>query len=199
MISRRFLPLFAALFLLLFAIDLPLSEYINAHSTKTLRTVCRTTSYFIAPLFHLLLWPALLLLFWKKKKIRDALLLLSFNVLAVNTLVTFFKVVIGRPRPKLYYAEGIYLPSLFSLSGNYHSFPSRHTATIAAVIGFFCMRYPKQAPYLATATFLFTLARAGLNSHFLSDIAAGMLLGLSLAAITHYLYNLFFLEKHHES
>ena len=198
--NLRFLLLFfALLFSVSLAIDLPLAIHINAHSSNELRTICRSVSFFIAPLLHLVLWPLLTLVFWKRKTIRENLVLLTFNVLATNTLVTFLKFVVGRPRPKLFYAEGIYSPAFFSLSGNFQSFPSRHAATIAVVTGFFAMRYPKIAPLLISATLVTTLARVGLNSHFLSDIVAGNLLGFSVAVIVEWVFRQFFKERVHES
>ncbi|GAB5411726.1 MAG: hypothetical protein ChlgKO_08400 [Chlamydiales bacterium] len=198
--NLRFLLLFfALLFCVSLAVDLPLAIHINTHSCKELRTVCRSVSFFIAPLLHLVLWPLLTLVFWKRKAIRENLILLTFNVLATNTLVTFLKFVVGRPRPKFFYLDGIYSPTFFSLSGNFQSFPSRHAATIAVVAGFFAMRYPKSAPLLISATLLTTLARVGLNSHFLSDIVAGNLLGFSVAVMVGWVFKQFFKEKIHES
>jgi len=196
---RFILLVFVLLFCTALVIDLPLAKHINACPCKEVRTICRSISFFIAPLLHLVLWPLLTLCFWKKKEIRENLLLLTFNVLATNTLVTFLKFVIGRPRPKLFYAEGIYSPTFFSLSGNFHSFPSRHAATIAVVVGFFSLRYPKLAPLLISATLAATFARVGLNSHFISDIVAGNLLGLSIAVIVDWIFKQFFKEKIHES
>lgn len=196
---RFYLFAFALLFCASLAIDLPLANYINIFSSKELRTICRSISFFIAPLLHLVLWPFLTLCFWKRKEVREHLLLLTFNVFATNTLVTFLKFVVGRPRPKLFYAEGIYSPSLFSLSGNFHSFPSRHAATIAVVVGFFALRYPKLAPLFITGTLFVTLARVGLNSHFVSDIVAGNLLGFSVAVMISWIFTQFFKERVHET
>ncbi|MDX8431640.1 MAG: phosphatase PAP2 family protein [Candidatus Algichlamydia australiensis] len=196
---RKSLFLFSLLFLGTILIDLPLSEWIDQNSTKILRSSCRSISFLISPLLHLVLWPLLLFTLWKIKSVRNSLLLINFNILATNTLVTFLKYIIGRPRPKLFCSEGIYFPSFFCLDSNFQSFPSRHAATIATLFGFFAMRYPKQVPYLIGTLFFTTMVRVGLNSHFLSDVVAGNILGFSVAVVAHWLYTQFFLEKIHET
>lgn len=178
--NRSYVFLLLALVILTYLfVDESLANYVQMHSTKLLRTVARLTSLTIAPLLHLLLWPLLFLaavaFFPSKKK---ALFRLGLNVFCVNGSVAIMKVFFGRARPGLLLRKGIYGFHFFSLNNDYQSFPSRHTATIMALfIGIAALK--GQKPYLwLMLAFTLSLSRLLTNSHFLSDILAGLLIAL---------------------
>jgi len=89
-----------------------------------------------------------------------------------------FKHLVGRPRPRLW-EKGIYHfgPSLAS---GLDSFPSGHTASIAAVAMVFSLFYPKGAPVLMPAALFVAVSRVIGGSHFPLDIIGGVFLGLAV-------------------
>ncbi len=63
------------------------------------------------------------------------------------------------------------------------SFPSGHSATAAAGALTLSMLYPPFAPPLVAAAFLVVLSRVYLGVHFPVDVLAGVLIGISTAAV----------------
>jgi len=187
MSSKLKLILILALLLVLsfIWIDHPLTLFLKEHSTKTLRDICRFLSFLIAPLLHLILWPALFLLAaLKRSKWQKKLWHLSINLFVINAAITILKIAVGRPRPKLFYANGISHLTLFSLDSNFHSFPSRHTATIFIVALFFAKLAPSKTWVFLLTALICSLSRIPLNSHYLSDVIGGMLLAMIVAPFT---------------
>jgi len=100
-----------------------------------------------------------------------ALFALTTSHLAVQVL----KRAVARPRPCD--ASGrplatIDLPDAFS-------FPSGHAAAATAVSGTVALAHPLLAPLLVPAAALIALSRVSLRVHHVSDVVAGMLLGLA--------------------
>ncbi len=66
-----------------------------------------------------------------------------------------------------------------------HSFPSGHAARSAVLATFIVLAGPAWlAPILVLWAPLMSLARVAMGVHFLSDIAAGMVLGLAVGAVS---------------
>ncbi|HLQ60019.1 MAG TPA: phosphatase PAP2 family protein [Gemmatimonadales bacterium] len=59
------------------------------------------------------------------------------------------------------------------------SFPSGHAAAATAVSGTVTLAHPLLAPLLVPAAALIALSRVSLRVHHVSDVVAGMLLGLA--------------------
>jgi len=98
-----------------------------------------------------------------------------FALTSSHLLVQLLKRVVARPRPCD--ANGqplalIDLPDPFS-------FPSGHAAAACAVTGTIAIAHPLLAPVLLPVAALISASRVTLKVHHLSDVVAGVLLGLA--------------------
>jgi len=98
-----------------------------------------------------------------------------FALTSSHLLVQLLKRVLARPRPCD--ANGqplalIDLPDPFS-------FPSGHAAAACAVTGTIAIAHPLLAPVLLPIAALISASRVTLKVHHLSDVVAGVLLGLA--------------------
>lgn len=106
-------------------------------------------------------------------------------------LVRILKIILGRARPG-YGSEFTF----FSFAFRYNSFPSGHSAD-AFVSGVFLYYLLKSSKYSACRflpliyAFLIAISRVFISSHYPSDVAAGMLIGILGAW--------FFISRLHES
>ena len=104
-------------------------------------------------------------------------------------VVRCMKIIFGRGRPK-YGGEFTF----FSLDSHYNSFPSGHSADafVSGVFLYYLLRYSKYSKYrflpFVYALFI-AFSRVAVSAHYLSDVVAGMAIGL-LGAY-------FFLSQHH--
>jgi undecaprenyl-diphosphatase len=126
-------------------------------------------TFFGNPLFWLLVVSAV---YWqgREKEAFYIALLTLLSAAVVGALKLFF----ARPRPS---------PEVFKrLATDYYtpfSFPSGHAAIIAAYWGYAAERIKKtQAALLFVAVLLVGLSRIYLGVHFLSDVAAGIIIGI---------------------
>jgi membrane-associated phospholipid phosphatase len=93
-------------------------------------------------------------------------------------LVRILKIVVGRARP----GHGIEF-KFFSFAFRYNSFPSGHSAD-AFVSGVFLFYLLKNSKYSACRylpliyAFLIAISRVFISSHYPSDVAAGMMIGM---------------------
>jgi len=91
------------------------------------------------------------------------------------------KHLIGRPRPKFMHAGTVEL-SPVSGSG-WDSFPSGHAAASFAVATVFAIRFPKARWMILAAAGTIAVSRTLRGSHFLTDIAAGAVIGYLVGSI----------------
>jgi len=132
----------------------------------------------------LLLYPAALvaLLFLptrasRRKGFREAVALFALAGLAGQV----FKFLIGRPRPGM----GLEAWDLnaFSLSSDFHSFPSGHTVTAFSVALVLCYYFPRYRSWWIGLALFISIGRLVGQSHFLTDIAAGILISCFAAEL----------------
>ena len=93
-------------------------------------------------------------------------------------LVRLFKVLVGRPRPRLW-EDGIFSLGPTFESG-FDSFPSGHTTTIMAVALVLSWHFPRGAPFFMSAAALVAASRLMSGSHFPLDVLGGLALGLTV-------------------
>ncbi len=113
---------------------------------------------------------------------RDSL----YALLLSGALVQILKAVFERPRPSHtagYVLHAIHHPSFFDLTGRFNSFPSGHTGAAFAMAAVLGARYPRLRLPFYTVAALIALARIGLGSHYPSDIAGGIILGLAVGRL----------------
>jgi undecaprenyl-diphosphatase len=99
---------------------------------------------------------------------------LVFSLVAVRLL----KVVLGRGRPG--YDPGF---TFFETSFNYNAFPSGHSADafVSGVFLFYLLKHSKYAGYRFLPliyAFIIAVSRVFVSSHYPSDVAAGMAIGI---------------------
>jgi membrane-associated phospholipid phosphatase len=84
----------------------------------------------------------------------------------------------GRPRPRLALPPGEYFGPTFQ--SDLLSFPSGHATTSFAVAAALSVWYPRSAWVFYLLAALISLGRVVGDSHYLSDVMAGALLGLAV-------------------
>lgn len=94
------------------------------------------------------------------------------TALVVETL----KIGLGRARPYVPGEHGRFTGP--SLSGQYHSMPSGHSANAFAMATVLAHRYPEQASLLYGLALVIGLSRIQLGVHWPSDVIAGAAIGL---------------------
>src|SRR3990172_13157368 len=99
-----------------------------------------------------------------------------YAVVAAGILVQAIKHLIGRPRPEVMEAMGISLGPSFA--SGFDSFPSGHATSAFAFASVLTTFYPKARYPLYAYSILVSFSRIYLDSHFFSDIFAGIILGL---------------------
>lgn len=115
-------------------------------------------------------------------------LFLLVAVLATGLLVQGAKVVAGRLRPKALVDDGLYGFTWFDFGYETASFPSGHTATIAALAAAMWVLVPRWRDLWVLPVMAMGAARLLGGSHFLSDVIAGAFVG---GATTYLVYRAF--------
>lgn len=125
--------------------------------------------------------PCLVLLIaglWMKKgpKMEEAGRKGLYSIATAGITVQIVKYLVGRPRPRVMDAVGLTLGP--SLAGGFDSFPSGHAASAFAFASTLSFFYPKWRFPLYTYAALVSISRIYIDAHFLSDVFAGIFLGL---------------------
>jgi lipid A 4'-phosphatase len=94
-------------------------------------------------------------------------------VAAAGIGADLIKIVCGRTRPKLLFAHGIDAFTGFSLRPDHWSFPSGHTATIAAFATALWCVWPRHVLFYILLVAIVALSRLVLDQHYLSDTIMG--------------------------
>jgi len=127
--------------------------------------------------------PAAFLFVVPKSDYTETALMYAGSSLLAFGAASLFKAVVPRDRPYMYFDNP---PAQAATEGD-ESFPSRHSAIAFSAAAFnstlFALRYPN-SPYrvpVTLASYALALAtatlRVGSGNHFLSDVAAGALIG----------------------
>ena len=121
------------------------------------------------------------------KKTRRLGILLAIALIVAAVLANLvIKPIVARPRPYEVLPE---LPMLIEPPGGF-SFPSGHTISAfaaATALWFWTWKAALPATLLAA---LIAFSRLYLSCHFVTDVAAGILLGISIALLTVLVYQL---------
>jgi membrane-associated phospholipid phosphatase len=98
---------------------------------------------------------------------------------AVCVTEFLLKPIFGRTLPPQYLQDGIYAFHWFSQNTFATSFPSGHSAQIAAIAAVFWVEQPRSRILCVIAVGCVSIALILAEKHFLSDIIAGSFVGLS--------------------
>lgn len=129
------------------------------------------------------LTPIAFLVGWRR--LSQRLLFLLVSVLATGLVVQFIKIVAGRHRPKSLVDDGLYGFSWFNFGYETASFPSGHTATMAAVAAAMWIMVPKWRDLWLLPVLAVAASRILLGSHYLSDVIAGAYVGAATAFVVY--------------
>jgi membrane-associated phospholipid phosphatase len=91
------------------------------------------------------------------------------------------KIIFGRARPYLWLAGDNSGFGFFRYGAKFASFPSGHTTTSVAAALAFSTILPRGKPVFLVAALLIAISRMVLESHYLSDVIAGAVLGGTVA------------------
>jgi membrane-associated phospholipid phosphatase len=104
-------------------------------------------------------------------------------------LIRLIKIGCGRPRPHFATVHDA-LCQAPSLAHAFNSFPSSHAVNVAvgAMFVFLLLRSRVAALFALTATLFMALARIAIGEHYLSDVLAGLALGVAIAGFVMRVY-----------
>lgn len=106
-----------------------------------------------------------------------------FAMVAVTGLVAdLLKILIGRPRPALFFRDGESAFTGLAFHADHWSLPSGHSTTAAAVATALVCLWPRHVVAYALVALLVMASRVELGEHYLSDAIAGGWLGIALTA-----------------
>ena len=129
---------------------------------------------------------SLLFFLWyrNKNKLFAKKALFIFASIAISgIIVDILKILIARPRPKIYFSEHLYMPEFFKFKAAFWSMPSGHSATAFALGVGLGLLYPKKKYLFWFLAALVALSRVVLTQHFLSDVLVGGMIGAVTAVV----------------
>ena len=111
------------------------------------------------------------------------------QVFGTLLLAEAIKIGCGRPRPHVASTHDVLCPAP-SLVHAFNSFPSEHAADVAvgAMFVLLLLRSRVAALLALTAALIMALARIATGQHYLSDVLAGLALGVTVAGIVMHVY-----------
>ena len=108
--------------------------------------------------------------------------LFIFVVVAASGIATdVVKVICGRARPKLLFADNVYGFTWGATQADYWSFPSGHATTAAALATVLFLLWPRGLPLYVVAALLVMASRIVLDAHYTTDVIAGAAIGVAAA------------------
>lgn len=114
------------------------------------------------------------------------LMKILFPPLLCLLVVTVLRFTIDKPRP--YMAEGAGItPLITKKKGDNQSFPSRHIASATVIATTFLPFFPAISITFYCFALLLTYVRFSLGLHYISDLAAGGVLGVVLGLVVYIL------------
>ena len=122
---------------------------------------------------------ALLYLLYRNKRpdIAKKSLYIFLSVLISGILAVIPKILIGRPRPKIFFKEGLYEPQWLEFKSSFWSMPSGHATTAFAVGVGLALLYPRYRWLFIAFAALVAFSRVALTKHYPSDVLLGALIG----------------------
>lgn len=115
----------------------------------------------------------------QKQRLKDAGEMCLYTLAASTLVVHLTKHLFGRPRPRLF-DKGLaeWGASLLAGIQGFDSFPSGHATSTFAVATICARAYPRARVLFYGGASVVAFSRVYLGSHFLSDVVAGLILGL---------------------
>ena len=165
---------------LLFFVDVPVWQAARDLVEPDYLYIPELFTHYGLYLFYLVFGGVLLYALSRKNRglISFCLAYVKTQVIFSLLLVRLLKVIVGRPRP----GKGFEF-SFFSTSFKYNSFPSGHSADafVSGVFLFYLLNQSGYAQYRYLSlvyAFLIAISRVFVSSHYPSDVATGMAIGI---------------------
>jgi len=124
-------------------------------------------------------------------RVQSVALACSISFIAANFINNQLKYAFGRTWPETWIQNnpsliqsGVFGFNPFHGGPGFASFPSGHLAAVCAVITVLWWSYPNLRPIYAACVAAVAVGLIGANYHFLSDIIAGIFVGISVGYIT---------------
>jgi lipid A 4'-phosphatase len=109
--------------------------------------------------------------------------LFLFLSIAVAGLITdLLKVVFGRARPKLLFANETFGFDWWGTKADFWSFPSGHATTVVAIAAALYCLWPRFLPLYVGFAVLVSLSRAVIGAHYVSDVIAATFIAIAATA-----------------
>ncbi len=108
---------------------------------------------------------------------------LALALLVAGLVGTALKIVFGEPVIDLAQALGNHDFAWFRLSEQWHAFPSGHAMTVGVVVATAWRRTPRWRRAIAAAGLFVAASRFMTSVHFVSDVVAGLALGVACAFV----------------
>jgi membrane-associated phospholipid phosphatase len=173
------------LFISIAYVDRPVARYVFQHRAFAhFFELMATPSLLSLPLasIYLLIFAIGTLTGRNRTPYTSLYLTLSIAIVAANAAKDELKLVIGRPWPFEWMRYGIYHLSPFTDNAAFGSFPSGHTAYIAAPMFVLWWRLPRYRPLWMGLVGMVMIGLVGYGFHFVGDVIGGFFLGLAAAA-----------------
>jgi membrane-associated phospholipid phosphatase len=121
---------------------------------------------------------------WQRGLRSNLLLMISVATAITTSVKDELKWVIGRPWPIEWIRRGVYNCHPFTQTAYFGSFPSGHTAYIAAPMFVLWWRLPQYRAVWIAIVFVVMIGLVGSGYHFVADVISGFFLGLAAATGT---------------
>jgi lipid A 4'-phosphatase len=105
-------------------------------------------------------------------------------VAGAGLVADIVKLIFGRARPKLLFADGFYGFTWGADQADYWSFPSGHATTAAALAVALYLLWPRGAALYLVVAVLVAASRIIITAHYLSDVLMGAAIGAAAAWAT---------------
>jgi membrane-associated phospholipid phosphatase len=170
-------------------VDQPVALYVAAHGAwHPVFAICAVPSLLMLPLAGLVLPLAIIRRLRGQPAFPHLGMAMALATLASTAAKDELKWLFGRPWPSTWLHYGLYGFSPFTDNILFGSFPSGHTAYIAAPMGVLWMLRPRLRVVWGGIIALVMLGLVGANYHFCADVLAGLMTGALCAWGTLVLY-----------
>jgi len=115
--------------------------------------------------------------------------LFLFLAIAASGLITdLLKVVFGRARPKLLFANETFGFDWWGTKADFWSFPSGHATTVVAIAAALYCLWPRFLPLYVGFAILISLSRAVLGAHYVSDVILAAFIAIAATAYLRHIF-----------
>jgi undecaprenyl-diphosphatase len=115
-------------------------------------------------------------------------LFLFLSIAGSGLITDLLKVVFGRARPKLLFANETFGFDWWGTKADFWSFPSGHATTVVAIAAaLFCL-WPRFLPLYVGFALLVSLSRAVIGAHYVSDVIAASFIAIAATAYLRHLF-----------